>query len=164
MISTPVLQRPVAANDCYAFLEWQSNEVTRSLVGFTGLITPVPDNLSSVQWQGLEARYATIKEWQSTTLELFSASLKGLATPAIAELFLREIPPYLVILLIIATSSRPPPSIRRCSFARTKRHLARSSRCSRPVRCGGHMSSCKTITGRRVFRWAQIYPRSGLDH
>jgi hypothetical protein len=28
-------------------------------------------------------------------LELFSSSLKGLVTPAIAELFLREIPPYL---------------------------------------------------------------------
>src|SRR5215475_6852754 len=69
---------PAEANDCYAFLEWQSNEVTRSLVGFTGLITPVPDNLSPAQWESLEARYAAIKEWQSTTLELFSSSLKGL--------------------------------------------------------------------------------------
>ena len=86
---------PAEADDCYAFLEWQSNEVTRSLVGFTGLITPVPDNLSCAQWQSLETRYATIKEWQSTTLELFSSSLNGLVTPAIAELFLRELPSYL---------------------------------------------------------------------
>ena len=49
MISAPILQAPAEANDCYAFLEWQSNEVTRSLVGFTGLITPVPDKLSSVE-------------------------------------------------------------------------------------------------------------------
>ena len=42
---------PGEADDCYAFLEWQSNEVTRSLVGFTGLITPVPDKLSSAQWK-----------------------------------------------------------------------------------------------------------------
>jgi hypothetical protein len=96
MISSPVLQRPVEVDNCYAFLEWQSNEVTRSLVGFTGLITPVPDNLSLAQWQSLSTRHATIKEWQSTTLELFSNSVKGLLTPAIAELFLREIPPHLV--------------------------------------------------------------------
>jgi len=95
MIGEAILQTSAETEDCYAFLEWQSNEVTRSLVGFTGLITPVPDNLSAAQWQSLEARYATIKEWQSTTLELFSSSLKGLVTPAIAELFLREIPPYL---------------------------------------------------------------------
>jgi hypothetical protein len=95
MISAAMRRAQAEADDCYAFLEWQSNEVTRSLVGFTGLITPVPDNLSPAQWQSLEARYATIKEWQSTTLELFSSSLKGLVTPAIAELFLREIPPYL---------------------------------------------------------------------
>jgi len=95
MISELILQDSVEADDCYAFLEWQSNEVTRSLVGFTGLITPVPDNLSSAQWQSLEARYATIKEWQSSTLELFSSSLKGLETPDIAELFLREVPPHL---------------------------------------------------------------------
>src|SRR5262245_30769171 len=95
MTSTPVLRAPLKAADCYAFLEWQSNEVTRSLVGFTGLITPVPDNLSAAQWQSLEARYAAIKEWQSTTVELFSASLKGLVTPVIAGLFLREVPPYL---------------------------------------------------------------------
>src|ERR1700731_2581381 len=96
MISAPILQAPAEANDCYAFLEWQSNEVNRSLVGFTGLITPVPDSLSPAQWQSLAARYATIREWQSTTLELFTSSLRGLATPAIAELFLQEIPPYLV--------------------------------------------------------------------
>ena len=96
MTSAPMLQAPAEADDCYAFLEWQSNEVNRSLVGFTGLITPVPDHLSCAEWQRLETRYATIKEWQSTTLELFSSSLKGLVTPAIAELFLREIPPYLV--------------------------------------------------------------------
>ena len=95
MIRAPMLRASVETDDCYAFLEWQSNEVTRSLVGFTGLITPVPDKLSSAQWQSLESRYATIKEWQSTTLELFSSSLKGLVTPAVAELFLREIPPYL---------------------------------------------------------------------
>jgi hypothetical protein len=95
MTSAAILRAPAEADDCYAFLEWQSNEVTRSLVGFTGLITPAPDNLSAAQWQNLTARYATIKEWHSTTLELFSASLKGLVTPAIAELFLREIPPYL---------------------------------------------------------------------
>ncbi len=96
MISAPMLRAPVEADDCYAFLERQSNEVTRSLVGFTALITPVPDNLSPAQWESLAARYATIKEWQSTTLELFSNSARGLVTPAIAELFLREIPPHLV--------------------------------------------------------------------
>ena len=96
MIDDRVLQASPQADDCYAFLEWQSNEVNRSLVGFTGLIRPVPDNLSPAQWGTLAARYATIKEWQSTTLELFTSSLKGLVTPAIAELFLREIPPYLV--------------------------------------------------------------------
>src|SRR5262244_446338 len=96
---------PAEANDCYAFLEWQSNEVTRSLVGFTGLITPVPDNLSYAQWQSLKTRYAAIKEWQSTTLELFSSSLNGLVAPAIAELFLQEIPP--IWRLIIARLSHP---------------------------------------------------------
>ena len=96
MISAPMLRAPAEADDCYAFLEWQSNEVTRSLVGFTGLITPVPDNLSPAEWKSLAARYATIKEWQSTTLELFTSSLRGLVTPAIAELFLQEIPAHLV--------------------------------------------------------------------
>lgn len=86
----------VEADDCYTFLEAQSNEVTRSLVGFTGLITPVPEHLSAAQWESLAARYEAIKEWQSTTLELFISSMSGLVTPAIAELFLREIPAYLV--------------------------------------------------------------------
>jgi len=95
MVSAPILQAPVAADDCYAFLEAQSNEVTRSLVGFTALITPVPDTLAAPEWQSLDTRYKAIKEWQSTTLELFTSSLKGLITPAIAELFLREIPPHL---------------------------------------------------------------------
>src|SRR6202022_3404331 len=96
MIGAPMVRAPAEADDCYALLEWQSNEVNRSLVGFTGLITPVPDNLSPGQWQSLAARYATIKEWQSTTVELFTSSLSGRMAPAIAELFLREIPPYLV--------------------------------------------------------------------
>src|SRR6266478_8400528 len=95
MTIEPILRAPAEADDCYAFLDCQSHEVNRSLVGLTGLITPVPDNLSPAQWESLTARYATIKEWQSTTLELFSCSLKGLVTPAIAELFLGEIPPYL---------------------------------------------------------------------
>ena len=107
MTSAPMLEVSPQAADCYAFLEWQSNEVTRSLVGFTGLITPVPDNLSSAQWQSLDARYPTIKEWQSTTLELFSSSVKGLITPAIAELFLREIPPYLAAYHRDIVSSAP---------------------------------------------------------
>jgi hypothetical protein len=95
VISAPIRQASSKADDCYAFLEWQSNDVTRSLVGFTGLVTPVPDNLSPDQWNSLADRYRAIKEWQSTTLELFASSLKGLVTPGIAELFLREIPPYL---------------------------------------------------------------------
>src|SRR3984893_18858945 len=88
MISAPMLRALADADDCYAFLEWQSNEVTRSLVGFTGLITPVPDSLSPAQWQSLAARYATIREWQSTTLDLFTSSVSGLGTAATAELFL----------------------------------------------------------------------------
>jgi hypothetical protein len=96
MINVPTLQASVEVEDCYAFLEAQSNEVTRSPVGFTALITPAPENLSVAQWESLAARYEVIKEWQSTTLELFISSLSGRVTPAIAELFLREIPPHLV--------------------------------------------------------------------
>ncbi len=95
MIDDRLLQVSPQADDCYAFLEWQSNEVTRSLVGFTGLITPVPDNLSSAQWQSLASPLRNDQGMAIDTLELFSSSLKGLVTPAIAELFLREIPPYL---------------------------------------------------------------------
>lgn len=95
MISEPILRALVKAEDCYAYLERQSNEVTRSLVGFTGLITPVPESLSVSQWEALAARYDLIKEWQATTLELFTSSLTGQMTPAIAEMFLQEIPPYL---------------------------------------------------------------------
>lgn len=85
-----------ALGDCYAFLEEQSIRVTRCSTGFTGLTTPAPQNLSSSDWNTLAARYELIKEWQTTTLELFTASLAGEVTPAIAELFLREIPPFLV--------------------------------------------------------------------
>jgi len=96
MIGTAAEPAPERVSGCYAFLEEQSNEVTRSLVGFTGLITPTPHSLPISEWKSLSSRYAVIKEWQSTTLELFSSSLKRLTTPAIAELFLREIPPYLI--------------------------------------------------------------------
>jgi hypothetical protein len=85
-----------ASGDCYAFLEEQSIRVTRCSTGFTGLTTPAPQNLSSFEWNTLAARHKLIKEWQTTTLELFTASLAGEVTPAIAELFLREIPPFLV--------------------------------------------------------------------
>lgn len=98
MIATAMAPIIGKAEDCYAFLEWQSNEVTRSLVGFTGLITPVPDTLTAAQWESLATRYAAIKEWQAMTLELFAASLAGQAAPAVADLFLREIPPYLASL------------------------------------------------------------------
>jgi hypothetical protein len=100
------------ADDCYGYLEWQSNEVTRSLVGFTGLITPLPAPLPAAQWQALAARYKIIKEWQATTLELFSASVKGLVAPAIADLFLSEVPPYLVDLHrdLVATAPIETPT------------------------------------------------------
>ncbi|HEY3911230.1 MAG TPA: hypothetical protein VGM07_15260 [Stellaceae bacterium] len=96
MIDTAAARARDKSSDCYAFLERQSYEITRSLVGFTALITPMPDTLSAAQWENLAARYDTIKEWQATTLELFAASLAGQADPVIAELFLSEIPPYLV--------------------------------------------------------------------
>src|SRR5438132_11546571 len=163
MISALMLRAPAEADDCYAFLEWQSNEVTRSLVGFTGLITPVPDNLSPAQWGTLAARYATIKEWQSTTLELFTSSLKGLVTPAIAELFLREIPPYLASYHRDIVSSAP---INTPVFFRTdEATLGKIVEVQSPGSLWGtYMSNCKTIIGRTVFRWARIYPRSGPEH
>jgi hypothetical protein len=85
-----------APGDCYAFLEEQSIRVTRCSTGFTGLTTPAPQHLSSSDWNALAARYQAIKEWQTTTLELFTASLTGEVTPAVSELFMRELPPFLV--------------------------------------------------------------------
>jgi hypothetical protein len=85
-----------ASDDCYAFLEEQSIRTTRCSTGFTALTTPVPQKLSRSAWNALAARYELIKEWQTTTLEVFTASLTGEVTPAIAELFLREMPPFLV--------------------------------------------------------------------
>jgi hypothetical protein len=107
MISAPMLRVPAEAADCYGHLERQSNEVTRSLVGFTSLITPAPHTLSIARWQSLAARYKTINAWQATTLELFTASLQGRASPAIAGLFLCEIPPYLASLHSDIVSSAP---------------------------------------------------------
>ncbi|MGH7045862.1 MAG: hypothetical protein ACREE2_05660 [Stellaceae bacterium] len=107
MTATAIASAPKTVGDCYSFLEWQSNEATRSLVGFTGLITPVPDTLSATEWESLAARYSVIKEWQATTLELFAASLSGHADPAIAELFLREVPPYLIDLHRDIVSTAP---------------------------------------------------------
>ena len=42
MTNAPMLRTPAEADDCYAFLEWQSNEVTRSWSALPGLSHPFP--------------------------------------------------------------------------------------------------------------------------
>ena len=86
----------MAIGDCYSFLDAQSDEITRSPAGFTGLITPSPAEYPEALHKLVVERYEVIKEWQTITLTLFNQSLRGELDYAIAQLFLRELPDYLL--------------------------------------------------------------------
>lgn len=75
----------------YAFLEAQSHELTRSLVGFTSLRTPKPHRLDPKRWQQLNARYAALREFHATTLRLFQED------PVVCDLFVAELPEFLAV-------------------------------------------------------------------
>ena len=77
-----------AIGDCYSSLDAQSDEITRSPAGFTGLITPSPAEYPEALHKLLVKRYEVIKGWQTITLTLFNQSLRGELDYSISELFL----------------------------------------------------------------------------
>ena len=81
--------------DCYALLDAQSEAVTRSAAGFSGLIAARPAVISEDQHELLSARYRYLKAWQAVTLRLFAESLAGSIPPSVARLFLGELPTHL---------------------------------------------------------------------
>ncbi|MEZ4525693.1 MAG: hypothetical protein R2941_07220 [Desulfobacterales bacterium] len=78
--------------DYYRFLDDQLNEALKTDLEFNNFPGAEPYRLAPDVLQGFFDRYALIKEFQKTTLELFNASLNGEADPEIASLILNELP------------------------------------------------------------------------
>ncbi|WDN54979.1 hypothetical protein [Streptomyces clavuligerus] len=77
----------------YRFIDESIEDRTRAGVGFTNLISPRPYALDPAVLRGFIERNALIREFQRITRDVFLASLRGDADPAIAETIVAGQPP-----------------------------------------------------------------------
>ncbi|MEH2249539.1 hypothetical protein [Nostoc sp.] len=77
----------------YRFIEENIESRTRASVGFTNLIAKQPYAMDDATLDGYRSRYTTLKKFQEITRDIFMASLRGEADPAIADTVLAGQPP-----------------------------------------------------------------------
>lgn len=77
----------------YKFIDVDFADRTKTNIGFTNLIALAPYQMDEQTLEGFRARNAHIREFHKITRDVFMASLRGDADPAIAELIVAEQPP-----------------------------------------------------------------------
>lgn len=77
----------------YRFIDDDIRERTRADVGYTNLLSTRPYPMDDATLAGFVGRYATVRRYQEITRDLFLASLRGDADPAVAETILAGQPP-----------------------------------------------------------------------
>ncbi|MFE7464674.1 hypothetical protein ACFU6R_11305 [Streptomyces sp. NPDC057499] len=81
------------ASRWYRFIDEDIERRTRTGVGFTNLISDRPYPMDDATLRGFVDRNATIREFQRITRDVFLASVRGEADPAIADTVLAGQPP-----------------------------------------------------------------------
>lgn len=77
----------------YRFIDEDIKSRTLASVGFTNLIAKQPYAMDDATLDGYRSRYTTIEKFQEITRDIFMASLRGEADPAIADTVLAGQPP-----------------------------------------------------------------------
>ncbi|AFZ18741.1 hypothetical protein [Allocoleopsis franciscana] len=77
----------------YRFIDKDIESRTLASVGFTNLIAKQPYAMDDATLDGYRSRYTTLKKFQEITRDIFVASLRGEADPAIAHTVLAGQPP-----------------------------------------------------------------------
>ncbi|MFF2078499.1 hypothetical protein ACFVXG_27545 [Kitasatospora sp. NPDC058162] len=82
-----------SASRWYRFIDEDIDRRTRTDVGFTNLISDRPYPMDDATFQGFVDRNAVIREYLRITRDLFLASVRGEADPAVADTLLAGQPP-----------------------------------------------------------------------
>jgi hypothetical protein len=92
-MKSAMTQQQIIDNPWYRFIDKDIESRTLACVGFTNLIAKQPYAMDDATFEGFRSRYALIKQFQEITRDIFMASLRGEADPAIADTVLAGQPP-----------------------------------------------------------------------
>lgn len=89
------MSNPATSNcllDAISAMNERFNQLSGASTGFEALLGSQPYELADSEYAAASARYATIKEFQQSAMDLFRASLMGKADPVIAQGVLSDVP------------------------------------------------------------------------